>query len=119
MATRDWVTICPVPRVYVASVTLDGGDTSGDLELSNYPDKTVHIFPGFFGTSSVSVKGLNSHVGGTTQNLHRTDDPTQTYTGLVAEAMGHIIENPRYIRASASAGTGTALIVTIVAVTSS
>jgi hypothetical protein len=95
----------------VASVVLDAGDSSNYLNLPDYPDKTVHIF-GTFGDSAVSLKGSND-VGGTPQNLHRTDDPVSTYSALVAETLGHIIENPSFLVADATGSTGDGITIKI------
>ena len=115
MATKNWLVTVPLRSVVVATLVLDGGDSSDDLEIPNFQDKTVHVF-GTFGSSTVSVTGLNN-TNANAQVLHRTADPTTTYSSLVAETLGHVVENPRYIRASASAGSGSGLTVVIIGVT--
>lgn len=112
MAVKQW-SIRPTRRgTMIATITMDGGDTSTDINMQDFPDKTIHIF-GTFGNSTVSLVGLND-TDGNGQVLHRTDDPTATFSAVGAELMAHVIENPYIFRASASAGTGTDLTISIV-----
>lgn len=115
MATRQWVRT-DVPGKYgvmAHTVTLWGGDSSADLTIPDFSDKTVHIFGGTFGTSTVSVLGLNSS-SGTGQDLHRVHDPSLTFTSVATEVLALLLENPLILQASASAGTGTSLQVVVV-----
>jgi hypothetical protein len=114
MAIRSWAISLVKKSTMLATITLDAGDTSTELELPEYPDKTVHIY-GTFGDSAVALKGLND-AQGNGMDIHRTDDPTVSYSAVVAETMGHLIENPRILKASASGTTGTDLTVVIVTV---
>jgi hypothetical protein len=112
MSIKPWTIRLTKKATIVATVVLDGGDSSSYLNLPDYPDKTVHVF-GTFGDSAVSLKGSNDE-GGNAQNLHRTDDPTTTYSALVAETLGHIIENPNLLVANATGATGDGLTVAII-----
>lgn len=116
MAVKSWNYLVVLKGVASSTVLLDPGDTSNDLELPNFPDKTIHVFATGFGDSTVSVLGSNNATA-TFLPLHRTDDPTSNYSTLSANILGHILENPQYIRASATGATGTGITVTIVAAT--
>ena len=116
MATKTWSSSRFTKGVVISTVVLEAGDVSNDLDIPNYPDKTVHLASGTFGDSTVSILGSNN-VSATFQPLHRTDDPTKNYSGLTALILGHILENPSYIRASATGATGTGLSITITAST--
>ena len=113
MATPSWAPAYPSGKlgVIVETCVLNAGDTSADLVIPDFSDKTVHIF-GTFGDSAVSVKGLNS-LSGTAQNLHRVNDPTLTFSSVTTETMALLLENPYIIRASADGTTGTGLTVVI------
>lgn len=113
MAIAQWVREDTRYGVVSLTATLAAGDTSADLILPDYSDKTVHVYGGTFGDSAVSVKGLNS-TSATAQDMHRVNDPTLTFSTLTAELMALLLENPKIIRASASGTTGTGLKVTIV-----
>ena len=91
-------------EVLIATVQLDAADTTDNLEISEYSDKTVHISGG-----TVSLLGSNGI--GTPQALHRAHDPTLTFTAVAAEALATIIENPRILFASASAGTNVDIVI--------
>lgn len=114
MATPTWTSTYPKFGVIETTCVLNGGDTSADLSIAGYSDKTIHVFGGTFGSSTVSVKGMNS-TSGTAQDMHRVNDPTTTFSSLAAELLALLLENPSIIRASASAGTGTGLTVVITA----
>jgi hypothetical protein len=111
MATRQWQRDNTAKYgVAIVWVSLEAGDTSADLLMSDYSDKTIHVFGGVFGDSTISVKGLNStEASATAQDMHRVNDPTLTFSGLNSETMALCLENPAIIRASASGTTGTAL----------
>ena len=68
MASPGWTPTYPPGKlgVIVETCTLNAGDTSTDLVIPDFSDKTIHIFGGTFGNSAVSVKGLNS-LSGTAQ----------------------------------------------------
>ena len=114
MASPGWTPTYPPGKlgVIVETCTLNAGDTSTDLVIPDFSDKTIHIFGGTFGNSSVSVKGLNS-LSGTAQTLHRVNDPTLSFTSVSSETMALLLENPYILRASADGSTGTGLIVVI------
>ena len=112
MATTNWTRNDTKYGVISLSTVLNGGDTSIDLVIPDYADKTVHVFGGTFGSSQVNVLGLNS-TDGTGQSLHRVNDPTLTFTGLADETLALLLENPTIIRANATAGSGLSLKVVI------
>lgn len=116
MATKNWVNIVINKGVVQSQVILNSGDTSDDLVLPSAPDKTIHIFGGTFGDATVSVKGSNNQ-SATFQNIHRTDDATLTYTAVAADLLGHMLENPGYIRATCGGTTGSGIIVSIISAT--
>ncbi len=62
MAIKSWTISLVKPNTMIATVVLAAGDTSTDLNLPDYPDKTVYIF-GTFGDSAVSLKGRNNASG--------------------------------------------------------
>lgn len=114
MATKQWQRDNTARYgVMINEVTLEAGDTSADLLISDYSDKTIHVFGGTFGDSTISVKGLNS-TSATAQAMHRVNDPTLTFSGLNSETMALCLENPAIIRADASGTTGTGLKVVVV-----
>jgi hypothetical protein len=116
MAEKHWLTIINIRGTMECSVTLEAGDTTNVLRIPNFPDKTAHIYGGSFGNSTVSLKGSNNE-SATFQNLHRTDDSTETFTGVATATLAHVLENPTYLQASASGTTGTGLVVAITAST--
>lgn len=113
MATVQWTREDSKYGVVSMTATLAAGDSSADLILPDYSDKTVHVYGGTFGDSAVSVKGLNA-TAANAQDMHRVNDPTLTFSSLTTEIMALLLENPKIIRASASGTTGTGLKVTIV-----
>ena len=113
MATIQWTRTDPKYGVMQHSVVLGAGDSSTDLTIPDYSDKTVHAFATSFGNSAISVKGLNT-TDGTAQDLHRVNDPTTTFTSLSSETLALLLENPTILRVSTSGTTGTGLTVVIV-----
>jgi hypothetical protein len=113
MATRQWTRVDVKYGAVKWYCILEGGDTSADLVVPDYADKTIHVFGGTFGSSQVHVQGLND-TGGTAQSLHRVNDPSLTFTGIADETLALLLENPTILRAAATAGTGTSLTVVIV-----
>jgi len=87
-----------------ASVQLDNGDSTDELNISSFSDKTVHISDG-----TVSILGSNGI--GTPQALHRVNDPTLNFTNVAAELLATIIENPMVIVASASGGSNIDIVI--------
>ena len=116
MATKSWSNITITRGVIQSKVVLDAGDASDNLPIANYPDKTVHIYGGSFGDSTVSLKGSNDS-SATFENLHRTNDPTLNYSAVAAALLGHILENPLYLQASVGGSTGTGITVTVISST--
>ena len=120
MATIAWIISQPIRSVIVASVTLANGDKSTDLELPNYPQKTIEISGTFGVGGTINVRGKNI-TNATPANyfaldVHDSDATASTLTARVAAALARIIQNPRFILADVSAGDGTtSLVVTVVA----
>lgn len=114
MAIIAWQ-VDPIKQGVVrASVTLDGGDTSQELGLPEYADKTIQV-SGTFGTSTVSVVGSNLVADTPTFPLHQAHDPAEDFSALATAIGAAVIENPSGIIASAAAGSGSDLVVTVVA----
>lgn len=113
MATVQWVRTDPRYGVTAHTCVMQAGDSSADIQIADYSDKTVHIFATSFGNSAVSVLGLNS-TSANAQALHRVNDPTLTFSAVAAELMALVLENPLILRATTSGTTGTNLTVVIV-----
>ena len=113
MASPEWTSVYPKFGVIVCTAILNHGDTSKDLKIPGYSDKSIHLFGGTFGDSTVSLTGLNDE-SGTGQALHRVHDPTLTFSSLATETLALLLENPLILRASAGGTTGTGLTIVIV-----
>lgn len=86
---------------------LDGDDTGAPFDLSDYPDKTVHI-KGTFDTTTVTMQGSNDAATYTA-----LVDPQGNSIAKTAEAIETILENPQFIRPSVSGGAGSAITVIV------
>jgi len=104
MAVIPWAVDEVKVGVMRATVQLDSGDTTDELNVSSYSDKTVHISGG-----TVSVLGSNGI--GTAQALHRVNDPTLNFTNVASELLATIVENPMIITASASGGSNVNIVI--------
>lgn len=113
MATRQWTRTDPKYGVVSHTCTMAAGDSSADLQIPDYSDKTIHVYASSWGDSTVSVLGMNA-TGATAQALHRVNDPTLTFSSLAAEVMALLLENPLIIRCSTTGSTGTNLTVVVV-----
>lgn len=113
MATRQWTRTDPKYGVITHTCVMAAGDSSADLQIPDYSDKTIHVFASSWGDSTVSVLGLNDTTA-TAQALHRVNDPTLTFSSLSAEVMALLLENPLVLRASTTGTTGTNLTVVVV-----
>lgn len=113
MATRQWTRTDPKYGVMVHTCVMAAGDSSADLQIPGYSDKTIHVFAGTWGDSTVSVVGLNDTTA-TAQAMHRVNDPSLTFSSLAAEVMALLLENPLIIRCSTTGTTGANLTVVIV-----
>ena len=105
MAIVPWVIDEVKLGVMRASITLTDGDTSDELSISDYSDKTIHIVP----DDEATVLGSNGV--GTPQALHRANDPTLSFSAVSGEVLATIIENPMVIVASASGDDATIVII--------
>lgn len=91
-----------VPACLIGWSGLLNGDTGAAVELVDYADKTCTV-TGTFGTGgSITLEGSNNG----TNWFALTDAQTQAVTKTAA-GMELIVENPRYIRPSVTAGDGT------------
>lgn len=104
-------------KIYYNVTALDSDDTTSLVNLSNYSDKTVHVYGTFGSGGSCTIQGSNKPTedGTTMVTLHKTDLSALTFTSAGCFT---ILENPLWLRAIVTAGDGTtALIVSIVAAT--
>ena len=113
MATRQWTRTDPKYGVMAHTCVMAAGDSSADLPLADYSDKTIHAFATSFGNSTISVTGLNS-TDASAQALHRVHDPSLTFSSMSAETLALLLENPLILRASTDGSTGTNLTVVVV-----
>jgi hypothetical protein len=91
-----------VPACIIGWTGLLNGDTGAAVEMVDYADKTVTI-TGTFGTGgSVTLQGSND---GT--NWFALTDPQANAITKTAAGMEAVLEAPRYIQPSVTAGDGT------------
>lgn len=82
--------------------TMGNADTGSAVSIADYPDKTVDI-QGTFGGATVVIQGSNDGTNYTT--LTDTTDTALSFTAASGPKV--ILENPLFLRASTSGGTGT------------
>ena len=90
--------------------TLTESDTAGPRIIPFKSDKTVSV-TGTFGTATVVIQGSND---GT--NWFTLTDAADAALSFTAAGLSEILENPLYIRPSASGGTGQDVDIIITAV---
>lgn len=93
------------------------GDTGQPLEIQRYPDKTVHIYGTFGAGGSVTIQGSNDpRVISDPSNAVWTTltDPQANALTKTSAAIEVILESPRYIRPSVTAGDGTTSITVVI-----
>ena len=113
----NWITSTIQGGVAISTVTLANGEASDDLDLVSFPEKTLHLFGTFGVGGSVDIQGRNDPLA-TFQDLHRSHLTSGTFTSLTAELLAGMVENPRFIRATVTAGdVTTSLTIKIVSVT--
>lgn len=96
------------------SWTLVNGEYGRPIEISSFPDKTVHIYGTFGSGGSVTIYGSNNPVDAVGEGV---DPASGTWVALVdpqgnaitktAAAIEQVLENPKYITAKVTAGDGT------------
>jgi hypothetical protein len=91
-----------VPACIIGWSGLLNGDTGAAVEMVDYADKTCTIIGTFGAGGSITIQGSNDN----SNWFAMTDAQTQAVT-KTASAMELIVENPRYIRPSVTAGDGT------------
>jgi len=109
MATRNWTIDKITNKVAVATVSgLLNEDTSNDLKLPMYPNKTFHVFGTFGVGGNLLVRGRNGGVSPTNlQPLHKLDAPANNLSTVTAETLASIVEDSLFVVANVSAGDGT------------
>lgn len=90
--------------------TMGDADTGSSVEAPDYPDKTVTV-TGTFASATVVIQGSND--GSTWATLNDFGGTALSYTS--ASGVILIRENPLFIRASTSGGSGTDVDVIIAA----
>lgn len=86
---------------------MGNADTGSSVKAPDYPDKTFQI-TGTFGGATVTIEGSND---GT--NWETLTDVAGNSASYTAAAMAAIAENPLYIRAATTGGSGTDVDVTV------
>jgi hypothetical protein len=87
--------------------TVDTGDQGSSIEMPGANDRTVMV-TGTFSTTTVVLQGSNDNV-----NWFTLNSPQGTALSFTAPGLLAVQEHCRYVRPSASAGTGTGLVVTL------
>lgn len=90
--------------------TLTESDTAAAAEVPDYPDKTVTV-TGTFGSATVVIQGSND--GTNWYTLSEIDGTALSFT--VASETKTILENPLFVRASASGGSSQDVDIIIIA----
>lgn len=98
----------PGVRVWTWALTTANAD-GAPLDLTAFPDKTVHIF-GTFGSGTLTMQGSND--GSDWQSVR---DPQGNAIAKTASYLGAILENPRYLRPNLTGSTGATVTVILVA----
>ena len=91
----------PIPIKLVTWTALLNGDTGAPVELPDYADQTVTFQETFSVGGSVTLQGSNDGV--TYYSLH---DPQGGALTATAGGVEVVIETPRFIRPSVTAGDG-------------
>jgi hypothetical protein len=91
-----------VPACIIGWTGLLNGDTGAVVEMVDYADKTVTITGTFGVGGTVALQGSNNN-----SDWFSLTDPQANAISKGTAAMEIVIENPRYIRPSVTAGDGT------------
>ncbi len=101
--------------IEVFDFILGNADNAQAFLIPRYSDKTVQIF-GTFGGATVTIQGSNDplvpadDVNGTTNATWATlTDPLGAALTATSAKLATILQNPLYIRAISSGGTGSAI----------
>lgn len=113
MATRTHVGQWLQKGVYqVVWSGLTGSDDGDGVDLSRFPDRTVHV-SGTFDSATCTIQGSNTGVNYVALNDSRGEGNSLAFT---AEDVKVALENPKMVRPLNSGGGGsTSLTVTIIA----
>jgi len=91
-----------VPACVIGWSGLLNGDTGAAVELVDYADKTCTVTGTFGSGGSITLEGSNNGTNWFALTDAQTSAVTKTSAGMEL-----IVENPRYIRPSVTAGDGT------------
>jgi hypothetical protein len=104
---------------YITWAALANGDTGQPLEnASRYADKTVQIFGTFGASGSVTLQGSNDPRAITDPSnavWFTLVDPGSNAITKTSAAGEAILENPRFIRPTVTAGDGTTALTVVIA----
>ena len=94
-------------RIQVIQWTLTTADPTGDPYIlsARFPDKTVHMF-GTFGGSTVVMRGSNEIVAAPTSWLTLHDPTVAGLISLAEDGIKQILENPYQISPALTGGAG-------------
>jgi hypothetical protein len=101
MATVPGSTLVTNDKMVTVTWTLGNADTGVGVNIPRWADRTVHV-TGTFGGATILIQGSNNNTDWLTLN-----DNAGVALSFTAAGMKVILENPLYIRASSSGGTGT------------
>lgn len=114
MPTRTWTEVDRGRGWMVWKVTgLLNGDTSSELDLPQFTDKTIHVSGTFGVGGNARLRGMNT-TGGNPQPLHPADAPAGALSTITAELLKTLVEDPLYLVADVSAGDGTTTLTCVV-----
>ena len=91
-----------IPSCIIGWTGLLNGDTGSAVELVDYADKTATITGTFGAGGTIVLQGSNDN-----SNWFTLTDAQTGAISKTAAAMEIIVENPRYVRPSVTAGDGT------------
>jgi hypothetical protein len=92
---------------YVQWLAMGNADTGSGTEFGQYPDRTIGVY-GTFGGATVTIQGSMDNSTWSTLNDYKGNALTYTAAGISL-----IAENPLYIRAITSGGSGSSINVII------
>lgn len=101
------------PGVKIVRWALANADDGVGVVTAPFADKTVTI-TGTFGGATVVVQGSNDSTDGTDGTWITLVDPQGTGISKTSAAIEAILENPLWIRATSSGGSGSAIVVILV-----
>lgn len=107
MAAQLALTVNDYNKMRTATWTLGNADTGNAADMHRWSDRTVQVV-GTFGAATVVIQGSNDNTNWVTLN-----DSNGAALSFTAAGMKVILENPIWIRAVSSGGTGTAVSVIV------